>query len=167
MSIIYKKINQIIGPLLFLQNGHDVQYGEIVKIHINNETIRTGQVVKMSEDLIVVEMFEETDGLSSKNSEIIFTGDSFKIKVSEEMLGRTFNSLGMPIDISTKKILKSEVLSEIELDINGTPINPFGREIVVKCRALLITDLGNFRTLLDLHRGQSILTSEYSLSSPI
>ena len=153
MSIIYKKINQIIGPLLFLQNGHDVQYGEIVKIHINNETIRTGQVVKMSEDLIVVEMFEETDGLSSKNSEIIFTGDSFKIKVSEEMLGRTFNSLGMPIDISTKKILKSEVLSEIELDINGTPINPFGREYPSD---IIQTGVSVIDGLFTLIRGQKL-----------
>ena len=31
MSITYKKIQEIVGPLIFLKNQHDVQYGEIVK----------------------------------------------------------------------------------------------------------------------------------------
>jgi len=30
MSFTYKKIEQILGPLLFLKNKHKVKYGEIV-----------------------------------------------------------------------------------------------------------------------------------------
>ena len=30
MSVIYRKIQQIIGPLIFLKNEHAAQYGEIV-----------------------------------------------------------------------------------------------------------------------------------------
>ena len=39
MSVIYKKIQKIIGPLLFLKNEHNVSYGEIVKIRTDNEEI--------------------------------------------------------------------------------------------------------------------------------
>ena len=39
MSVIYKKIQQIIGPLIFLKNEHDAQYGEIVKIKTNDNTV--------------------------------------------------------------------------------------------------------------------------------
>ncbi|MBD3254442.1 MAG: V-type ATP synthase subunit B [Candidatus Lokiarchaeota archaeon] len=128
MSVIYRKIQQIVGPLVFVKNEHNVQYGEIVKIVSNNGETRTGQVVKMDQKIIVIEVFEDTTGLSTLNSKVIFTDDSFKIKLSKDMLGRTFNSLGKPIDISTKKILEADVITNDERDVNGAPINPFARE---------------------------------------
>ena len=51
MSVIYKKIQQIIGPLLFLKNEHDAKYGEIVIINTDDGKSRTGQIVKMSEEV--------------------------------------------------------------------------------------------------------------------
>ncbi|MFX1317156.1 MAG: V-type ATP synthase subunit B, partial [Promethearchaeota archaeon] len=113
MSVIYKKIQQIVGPLLFLKNEHDAQYGEIVKIKTDNNKILTGQVVKMSEDAIVVEVFEDTKGLSSENAEIIFTEDTFKVNISKDMFGQTFNSLGKPFDIKTKLISESDILTDV------------------------------------------------------
>ena len=121
MSVIYKKIQQIIGPLLFLKNEHDVQYGEIVKIKTEDSKIRTGQIVKMSEEMIVVEVFEDTAGISSENAEIIFTEDTFKINISKDMFGQTFNALGNPIDIRTKNIQNSDILTDVQRDINGVP----------------------------------------------
>jgi V/A-type H+-transporting ATPase subunit B len=129
MSVIYRNIQQIVGPLIFLKNEHQVQYGEIVKIESEDNTSRTGQVVKMNEDIIVIEVFQDTKGLSSENSNIFFTGDSFKVRISEsDMFGRTFNSLGKPFDIFTKKILNTEMITDLELDIYGAPINPYSRE---------------------------------------
>ncbi|MGQ4873391.1 MAG: V-type ATP synthase subunit B [Promethearchaeia archaeon] len=127
MSIVYNKANQIVGPLIFLKNEHDVQYGEIVKIDLGNGAIRTGQVVKISEDLIVLEVFQGTTGLSLDGLKIQFTEDSFKLKISEDMMGQTFNSLGKPIDVNTRKILDVEILTDVELDINGSAINPYAR----------------------------------------
>jgi len=153
MSISYKKIKQIIGPLLFLKNEHDVKYGEIVKIRTDDRKDRTGQVVKMSEDLIVIETFEETRGLSSENAEIIFTGDSFKIKISKDMIGRTFNSLGKLIDIKTKKVLESDILTDVEWEIDGTPINPFAREYPSE---VIQTGVSVIDGLFTLIRGQKL-----------
>ncbi|MFX1388850.1 MAG: V-type ATP synthase subunit B [Promethearchaeota archaeon] len=152
MSIIYKKIQQIIGPLLFLRNEHSAQYGEIVKIRAGNN-IRTGQIVKMSEDIIVVEVFEDTSGLSSENAEIIFTGDTFKVNISKDMFGQTFNSLGSPIDIRSKNIVDSDILADVRRDINGTPINPFAREYPVD---IIQTGISVIDGLFTLIRGQKL-----------
>lgn len=153
MSVIYKKIDQIIGPLLFLKNEHDAQYGEIVKIITEDNKTRTGQVVKLSEDLIVIEVFEDTIGMSSENAEIIFTEDTLKVKISKDMFGQTFNSLGKPIDIKTKNIIESDILTDVERDVNGIPINPFAREYPVD---VIQTGISVIDGLFTLIRGQKL-----------
>lgn len=153
MSVIYRKIEQIIGPLLFLKNEHDAQYGEIVKIRSVDGIIRTGEVVKMSEEIIVIEVFEDTTGLSTENAEIIFTEDIFNVKISKDMFGQTFNSLGRPIDIKTKEVLDSDLLTDVQRDINGVPINPFAREYPVD---VVQTGLSVIDGLFTLIRGQKL-----------
>ncbi len=153
MSVIYGKIKQIVGPLLFLDNKHDVQYGEIVKIHSEDGKERTGQVIKMDENTITIEVFEDTSGLSSENALITFTEDSFKIKISSDMFGRVFNSLGKPIDINTKQELDSELLTEIDRDINGLPINPYAREYPSE---VIQTGISVIDGLFTLIRGQKL-----------
>lgn len=153
MSFTYKKIEQIIGPLLFLKNKHKVKYGEIVTLRTEDNKIRTGQVVKLSENTIIIELFEETTGLSSENAEINFTADSFKLKVSEDMIGQSFNSLGMPLDLYTRKVSHSNVLSDIELPINGIPINPFARQYPSD---IIQTGVSIIDGLFTLIRGQKL-----------
>lgn len=153
MSVIYRKIKQIVGPLIFLDNRHDVHYGEIVKIHSDDGKERIGQVVKMDEKIITIEVFENTAGLSSENSTITFTEDSFKIKISSDMIGRVFNSLGKPIDINTKQVLDSDIFTEIERDINGLPINPFAREYPTQ---VIQTGISVIDGLFTLIRGQKL-----------
>ncbi|MFW9945434.1 MAG: V-type ATP synthase subunit B [Candidatus Odinarchaeota archaeon] len=153
MSISYKNIKKIIGPLLFMENNHDVQYGEIVAIKTNGQIDRIGQVVKMNEEMIVIEVFEDTKGMSSKNSEIIFTGESFKLKISKDMLGGVFNSLGKPIDIYTKKVLSSDILTDVERDINGAPINPYARQYPSE---VIQTGISTIDGLFTLIRGQKL-----------
>ncbi|MFX0038035.1 MAG: V-type ATP synthase subunit B [Promethearchaeota archaeon] len=153
MSVIYKKIQQIIGPLLFLKNEHSAQYGEIVRIKTEDDNVRTGQIIKMTEDVIIVEVFEDTSGLSSENAEITFTEDTFKINISKDMFGQTFNSLGHPIDIRTKNVLDSDILTDVQRDINGTPINPFAREYPVD---IIQTGISVIDGLFTLIRGQKL-----------
>jgi V/A-type H+-transporting ATPase subunit B len=73
MSIIYRNIQKIIGPLIFLENQHEVHYGEIVKIQSEEGEDRFGQVIKTNEEVIVIEVFEDTKGLSSENAKVFFT----------------------------------------------------------------------------------------------
>jgi len=154
MSVIYRKIQEIIGPLLFLSNNHDVKYGEIVKIYSDDGTTRNGQVLKMNEEIIVVQVFEDTKGLSLENSNILFTEDSFKIKISDfDMFGRVFDSLGKPIDLSQKSLKESDIITDIEKDIYGTPINPYAREYPSD---VIQTGISAIDGLFTLIRGQKL-----------
>ena len=153
MSVIYKKIQKIIGPLIFLKNEHNAQYGEIVNIKTNDGITRTGQVVKLNEQVIVIEVFEETTGISSENAEIVFTEDTFQVKISKDMFGQTFNSLGKPINIKTKIALESDILTDVQRDINGVPINPFAREYPVD---IIQTGISVIDGLFTLIRGQKL-----------
>jgi len=154
MSIIYKNIQKIIGPLIFLENKHDVHYGEIVKIQSEDGSNRFGQVIKVNEDIIVIEVFEDTEGLSSKNSKIIFTENTFKVRISEnDMFGRTFDSFGRPLDIFSKEILKNQVIGNLELDIYGSPINPFSRQYPSE---VIQTGISVIDGLFTIIRGQKL-----------
>lgn len=153
MSVIYRKIDRIIGPLIFLKNEHDAQYGEIVKIRSTDGLVRTGEVVKMSEEMLVIEVFEDTTGLSTENAEIVFTEDIFNVKISNDMFGQTFNSLGKPINIKTKEVLDSDLLTDVQRDINGVPINPFAREYPVD---VVQTGISVIDGLFTLIRGQKL-----------
>ena len=57
----------------------------------------------------------------SQQTKVEFTGQSLKLGVSEDMLGRIFDGSGRAIDKGPK------VLAEDFLDINGSPINPYSR----------------------------------------
>jgi V/A-type H+-transporting ATPase subunit B len=154
MSIVYRKIQQIIGPLIFVKNQHDVQYGEIVNIRSDSGEDRIGQVIKIDEDIIVIEVFEDNKGLSAENSSISFTEDAFKIGISEkDMFGCTFNSLGKPIDIKTKKVSKKELLINLERDVFGSPINPFARDYPSD---VIQTGISAVDGLFTLIRGQKL-----------
>lgn len=110
------------------------QYAEIVKLTLPNGEKRTGQVLEVTKDKAVVQVwlkmqikfnfpikknfnflkvFEGTSGIDAKNTICEFTGDIMRTPVSEDMLGRIFNGSGTPIDKGPN------VLAEDYLDING------------------------------------------------
>jgi V-type H+-transporting ATPase subunit B len=62
-----------------------------------------------------------TLGSKIVKTKVEFTGQSLKLGVSEDMLGRIFDGSGRAIDKGPK------VLAEEYLDINGSPINPYSR----------------------------------------
>ena len=153
MSVIYNKVQKIVDPLLFFKNKHDVMYDEFVKIQLENGEIRTGQVVEITEKVIVVEVFEDTSGLASRNSKVIFQGDIFKLKISNDMIGKTLNSLGEPIDIKSKKVLETKNIAETEKYIHGLPINPFARDYP---QDIIQTGISGIDGLFTLIKGQKL-----------
>ena len=93
----YKKISRIAGPLVFVKNTHPVGYGELVSIKLSDGTIKNGQVLDTSEDLVVVQVFEGTSRID-RNSWVKFLGETIKLSVSENMLGRILTGAGKPRD---------------------------------------------------------------------
>lgn len=117
----YKTIKEIKGPLVIVEGVKGAKYQELVEVIMNDEEKRLGQVLVADEGLTVVQMFEETRGLKIEKSKVRFLGETLKIGVSTEMLGRIFSGRGKPIDDGP------EIIPEKRIDIQGYPLNPYSR----------------------------------------
>jgi V/A-type H+/Na+-transporting ATPase subunit B len=116
----YKTISKIAGPLVFVKKTHPVGYSELVTIKLPDGTIKQGQVLDTSEDLVVVQVFEGTSRID-RNSWVKFLGETIKIPVSESMLGRILTGAGKPRDNGP------EIVAKKRMDVVGAAINPYTR----------------------------------------
>lgn len=146
-KIEYSTIQEIAGPLLIVQGVSGVVYGEMVEITASDSKKRTGQVLEVKDDLAVVQVFEGTRGLDTGKTTIRFTGQTMKIGLSKDMIGRIFNGLGKPIDNLP------DVVVEKMADINGMPINPASREFPEE---FIQTGVSTIDVMNTLVRGQKL-----------
>ena len=117
----FRTISEISGPLIFLESVTDVGYGELVVVTTPRGQVRTGQVIDVSEEVTVVQVFEGTSDLDTNTTMVRFTGESIKLPVSMDMLGRVFSGRGEPADGGP------EIVPEAYRDVHGYPINPYSR----------------------------------------
>ena len=118
----YTSVREVTGPLMIIDKVKGVSYAELVQVMTSEGEKRLGQVLEVTEDTAVVQLFEGTSGIDVKNTRVRFVGETMKIGVSEEMLGRIFDGAGRPIDSGPA------ILPKKRIDINGNPINPFTRD---------------------------------------
>lgn len=116
----YKTIREIAGPLVFVEKTEPVGYGELVQIAMPDGSTKRGQVLDTSKDIVVVQVFEGTSGID-RASGVKFLGETIKLSVSKEMLGRIFNGAGEPIDGG------APIVPEKRSEIIGAAINPYSR----------------------------------------
>ena len=143
----YSTVAEIAGPLMIVEGISGVAFGELVRIRTADRKERLGQVLEAREDAAVIQVFEGTKGLDTKNTSVRFVGETMKLGVSIEMLGRIFNGTGKPIDGSP------DVISETRIDINGEPINPTAREYP---RDFIQTGVSTIDGMNTLVRGQKL-----------
>ena len=118
----YSTITEVNGPLIIVNKISNVKYDELVEIELADGEKRRGQVLEVSEDKAIVQMFEGTSGIDIANTKVRFLGRVIEIPVSIDMLGRIFDGSGRPIDKGPN------IIAEKRLDINGSPINPYARD---------------------------------------
>jgi len=123
------------------------KFSEIVNLRLANGELRSGQVLEVSGDKAVVQVFEGTSGIDARNTVCEFSGDILKTPVSEDMLGRVFNGSGKAIDKGPK------ILAEDYLDIQGEPINPFSR---ITPKEMIETGVSAIDAMNSIARGQKI-----------
>ena len=95
----YNDVSYISGPLLFVNNAADIAYGAIVEIRDGGGRIRGGQVIDVSNEHAIVQIFEDTRGLDLATASVSLVEDVARLGVSKEMIGRRFDGLGRPIEI--------------------------------------------------------------------
>lgn len=143
----FLKIDRIEGPLIVLSGIEDAFYGEIIRIKVENEELRTGKIIKIEGDKVIAQIFEGTTGMSTDNSSVKLIGEPLTIPLSKEILGRTFNGVGNPIDKAY------QVISETKININGRPINPVSRRYP---KNFVQTGISSIDALMTIIRGQKI-----------
>ena len=145
--IEYKTVMNVEGPLVILDNVKFPKYNEIVNVRLGDGTVRRGQVLEINGNRAVVQIFEGTQNIDVVNTYVEFTGDVLKMPISEEMLGRSFNGSGIPIDGGPG------VLAEEFRDINGQPINPCKRAYP---QEMIQTGISAIDCMNSIARGQKI-----------
>jgi V/A-type H+-transporting ATPase subunit B len=120
MTKEYKTIVDIAGPLIFLEKTEPVGYGELVQINLPDGTTKRGQVLDTSADVVVVQVFEGTQGLNDESG-VVFSGDTIKLPVAKDLLGRILSGSGEPLDGGPR------IIPEKRVDVNGASMNPFSR----------------------------------------
>jgi V/A-type H+-transporting ATPase subunit B len=143
----YTTVSEVAGPLMIVEGVEGVAYSEIVDIETPNGEMRRGQVLEVKGDIAVVQVFEGTSDLNTATTKVRFTGETARIGVSLDMLGRVFNGTGKPIDGGP------EIIPEKELDINGSPMNPSAREFPAEFIQTGISTIDGMNTLV---RGQKL-----------
>ncbi|MHA2502318.1 MAG: V-type ATP synthase subunit B, partial [Candidatus Kariarchaeaceae archaeon] len=145
----FKTVDEVSGPLLFvnLEGKGGVSYGEICEIETPRGERRRGQVLEISDDLAVIQVFEGTTGLDTDATTVRFLGSTLEIPLTEDMLGRVFNGRGEPIDDGPAPI------GNLKRTIAGDPLNPAAREYP---RAFIQTGISSIDALLTLVRGQKL-----------
>ena len=143
----YKTVKEVAGPLMVVEGVEDVAFGEVVRIRTGTGEERNGQVLESRENLAIVQVFEGTSGIDTQNTSVRFIGDTMKLAVSKDMVGRFFDGLGRPIDDGP------EIISEVKLDINGAPINPTARAFPDEFIQTGVSTIDGMNTLV---RGQKL-----------
>lgn len=143
----YLTISDVAGPLVIVEKTTDVKYQELVEIELASGEIRRGQVLEISKDKAVVQVFEGTSGIDVSETKIRFLGKVIELPVSLDILGRIFDGSGKPIDNGPS------IIPELKLDINGNPINPYSRDYP---NDFIQTGISSIDVLNTLVRGQKL-----------
>lgn len=143
----YRSIQNVIGPLMTVDHVEGVKYDELIEVHLQNGTVRQGQVLEVNGSRALVQIFEGTGGINLRDSKVRFIGRPFTLDVAPEMIGRVFDGLG-----KTKDGLPP-LLAEKSLDINGEAINPIARDYPDEFIQTGISAIDHLNTLV---RGQKL-----------
>ncbi len=143
----YLTIKEIVGPLLLVEGVEGAKYAELVQVEFPDGSLGLGNVLEVEDDKVLLQSFETTSGMNTTQTRIRFTGKGIELPVSRDILGRTFDGLGRPIDGGPA------ILPDKRLDIHGNPINPYARDYPTD---FIQTGISSIDGLNPLVRGQKL-----------
>lgn len=147
MAIEYLGLSEVNGPLVVLEDVKGAFFDEMVEFRMDDGTRKLGRIVEIYEDKAVIQVFEGTESMSLINTHTKLTGHPMEINLSSDILGRTFNGIGQPIDGL------GPIISDTKVNVNGLPLNPVTREYP---RNYIRTGISAIDGLTTLIRGQKL-----------
>jgi V/A-type H+/Na+-transporting ATPase subunit B len=135
------------GPLLFVERAGDLPFGSMVSITSADKRPRSGQVIEVSDEFAVIQVFEETIGFDIVSAELVLEDREARFGLSGDLLGRTMNGSGKPVDGLPP------VIPETYKPISGSPMNPVSRTRPDDFIQTGISAIDGFNTLV---RGQKL-----------
>jgi V/A-type H+-transporting ATPase subunit B len=142
----YQTITEISGPLVFVETDEPIDYDEIVEIETEDGEVRNGQVLESSSGYVAIQVFEGTSGID-RSSSVRFLGETMKMPVTEDLLGRVMDGTGDPIDGGP------DIVPDDRRDIVGSAINPYAREYPAEFIQTGVSAIDGMNTLV---RGQKL-----------
>ncbi|MFB6112949.1 MAG: V-type ATP synthase subunit B [Halodesulfurarchaeum sp.] len=142
----YRTINEISGPLVYVETEEPIGYDEIVEIETPDGEVRRGQVLETSGEQVAIQVFEGTGGIG-EDASVRFLGETLKMPVTEDLLGRVLDGSGNPIDGGP------DIVPDERRDIVGAAINPYAREYP---REFIQTGISVIDGMNTLVRGQKL-----------
>jgi V/A-type H+-transporting ATPase subunit B len=142
----YKTITEISGPLVFAEVDQPIGYDEMVEIETPGGDTKRGQVLESEDGLVAIQVFEGTTGID-RNASVRFLGETLKMDLTEDLLGRVLDGSGQPIDGGP------EIVPDEKRDIVGEAINPYSREYPEEFIQTGVSAIDGMNTLV---RGQKL-----------
>ncbi|HEX9626695.1 MAG TPA: V-type ATP synthase subunit B [Acidiferrobacterales bacterium] len=143
----YRMCSAARGGLLFLRGVPGVALGDRVVVRDHRGRKRNGQVIRTSDAVVLVQVFEGTDDLDLERTWVRFLEEPFEIPLSRDILGRIFNGVGEPRDN------RPPIAASLKRNVNGSPMNPAARAYP---REFIQTGISTIDGLNSLVRGQKL-----------
>jgi V/A-type H+/Na+-transporting ATPase subunit B len=143
----YRLASAARSGLLYMRGVPGVALGDRVVVHDHSGRRRNGQVIRTSDELVLVQMLEGTDNLDLERTWVRFLDQPFQVTLSPNLLGRVFNGLGQPRDNLPP------LFARLKRNVNGAPTNPAARAYP---REFIQTGLSAVDGLNVLVRGQKL-----------
>jgi V/A-type H+/Na+-transporting ATPase subunit B len=144
---IYRTVSTIAGPLLFVQNVQAARIGEVVTVHAPDGRHLEAEVLEITGDTALIEVYGGTQGLDIERTSVSFTDAIKKVPLSEDIVGRIFNGSFEPKDGLPAFI------PEKWTPITGSPMNPSAR---ARPEDFIETGFSTIDGLNTLVRGQKL-----------
>ncbi len=141
------ELQRIEGPLLFLRRSLDVGLNEAVEIIGPDGHGRLGRISALDEDYMVIEVLEETRGLTLGGTRIRFPGEPLHFNLGPDLLGRVFDGVGRVIDGGPPLAARSR------LRIEGLALDPARRAAPAD---FIETGISTLDLMNSLVRGQKL-----------
>ncbi len=98
LTLEYKTVSHVSGPLLVAERMENVGYGDVVDVVSPAGDVRRGQVLELDRDRVVIQVLEGTRGLDRPTTAVLAHGRSAQTAVGRDLVGRILDGSGRPID---------------------------------------------------------------------